>query len=102
MDGGAKLIVPASARIGRYRKAFVEELHSVAKAHITRNWEGEGYFYALEHWPYTAYRFPLWYAALVFVLAGVGALRLGRRFTLRSVSIATTVVAGLMGMVVAL
>ncbi|BBO33232.1 hypothetical protein [Lacipirellula parvula] len=47
-------------------------------------------------------RFPTWYPALVFALAGVGALRLGRRFTLRSAIIATTVVAGLLGMVVAL
>lgn len=47
-------------------------------------------------------RFPLWYAALVFALAGVAALRLSRRFTLRSATIATTVVAGLLGMVVAL
>ena len=46
--------------------------------------------------------FPLWYPALVFALAGVGALRLGRRFTLRSALIATTVAAGLLGMVVAL
>ncbi|WP_428303772.1 hypothetical protein [Lacipirellula sp.] len=46
-------------------------------------------------------RFPLWYAALVFALASIGALRLGRRFMLRSAIIATTVVAGLLGMVVA-
>jgi hypothetical protein len=46
--------------------------------------------------------FPLWYPALVFALAGIGALRLGRRFTLRSAIIATAVVAGLLGMVVAL
>jgi hypothetical protein len=42
--------------------------------------------------------FPLWYPALVFALAGVAALRLGRRFTIRSAIIATTVVAGLLGM----
>jgi hypothetical protein len=35
-------------------------------------------------------------------VAGVAALRLGRRFTLRSAIIATTVVAGLLGMAVAL
>ena len=46
--------------------------------------------------------FPLWYPALVFALAGIAALRLGRRFTLRSAIIATTVVAGLLGMAVAL
>ena len=44
--------------------------------------------------------FPLWYPA--FALAAVGVLRLGQRFTLRSAIIATTVVAGLLGMAVAL
>ena len=46
--------------------------------------------------------FPIWYPALVFALAGVGALRIGQRFTIRSALIATTVVAALLGMVVAL
>jgi hypothetical protein len=46
--------------------------------------------------------FPLRYAALVSALAGVAALRLGRRFTLRSAIIATTVLAGLLGMAVGL
>lgn len=50
----------------------------------------------------TGYFFPLWYPALIFALAGVGALTLGRRFTLRSANLATTVVAGLLGMAVAL
>jgi hypothetical protein len=45
---------------------------------------------------------PLWYASLIFALVGVAALRLGRRFTLRSAIIATTVVAGLLGMAVGL
>jgi hypothetical protein len=45
---------------------------------------------------------PHWYPALIFALAGVAALRLGRRFTLRSAIIATTVVAGLLGMAVTL
>jgi hypothetical protein len=46
--------------------------------------------------------FPLWYPALIFTLAGVASLRFGRRFTLRSAIIATTVVAGLLGMAVGL
>ncbi|WP_145434816.1 hypothetical protein [Lacipirellula limnantheis] len=46
--------------------------------------------------------FPLWYPALIFALAGVASLRLGRRFTLRSALIATTIVAGLLGMAVIL
>ena len=47
-------------------------------------------------------RFPLWYPALIFALAGVASIRLGRRFTLRSVIIATAAVAGLLGMAVTL
>jgi len=43
---------------------------------------------------------PIWYASLIFALAGVAAIKLGRRFTLRSAIIATTVVAGLLGMAV--
>lgn len=46
--------------------------------------------------------FPLWYPCLLFALAGVAALRLGRRFTLRSAILATAVVAGLLGMAVTL
>jgi hypothetical protein len=46
--------------------------------------------------------FPAWYAALVFALAGIASLRLGRRFTIRSALVATTVVAGLLGMAVGL
>ena len=45
--------------------------------------------------------FPLWYPALICALAGA-ALRLGRRFTLRSAIIAMTLVAGLLGMAVVL
>ncbi|WP_428307706.1 hypothetical protein [Lacipirellula sp.] len=48
------------------------------------------------------YYFPLWYPSLVFALAGVGALRLGSRFTLRTVIITTAIVAGLLGMAAAL
>jgi hypothetical protein len=46
--------------------------------------------------------FPHWYPALIFAIAGVAALRLGRRFTLRSAIIATTVLAGLLGLAVGL
>ncbi len=45
--------------------------------------------------------FPLWYPTLVFGLAGVAAVRFGRRFTLRSAIIATTIVAGLLAMAAA-
>ena len=46
--------------------------------------------------------FPLWYASLVFALAGVGVLRFRRQFSIRSGLICVTVVALLLGMVVAL
>ena len=58
----------------------------------------EGYFSITSSEVY----FPIWYPALIFALAGVGALRLGRRFTLRSAIIATTVLAGLLGVAVIL
>ena len=45
--------------------------------------------------------FPLWYPALVFALAGVGILRIGR-FTIRSALIVTAIVAALLAMVVVL
>jgi hypothetical protein len=50
----------------------------------------------------TGVYFPLWYLALIFALAGVAALRFRRQFTIRSALIAVSVVAALLGMVVAL
>jgi hypothetical protein len=46
--------------------------------------------------------FPLWYPALVFAIAAVAAIRVGRQFTLRSALVGMSVVAVLLGMVVAL
>ena len=46
--------------------------------------------------------FPLWYPALIFALAGVGVLRFRRQFSIRSAFIAVSIVAALLGMVVAL
>ena len=46
--------------------------------------------------------FPLWFPALVFALAAVAAMRVGRQFTLRSALVGMSVVAALLGMVVAL
>ena len=45
---------------------------------------------------------PLWYPALIFALAGVAALRFRRQFSIRSALVAVSVVATLLGMVVAL
>ena len=66
-----------------------------------KKWPRTGVFGSLE-WGNFAVYFPLWYPTLIFALAGAASLRLGRRFTLRSAIIATTVVAGLLGMAVAL
>ncbi|BBO31588.1 hypothetical protein [Lacipirellula parvula] len=46
--------------------------------------------------------FPLWYAALVFAVAAVAAIRIGRQFTLRSALVGMSVVAVLLGMVATL
>ena len=48
------------------------------------------------------YYFPLWYAALIFALAGVAAIRVSRQFTLQSALVGMTVVAALMGLATAL
>ena len=45
--------------------------------------------------------FPIWFPALIFALASVGILRIGR-FTIRAALIGTTIVAALLGMVVML
>jgi hypothetical protein len=47
-------------------------------------------------------RFPLWFPALVFALAGVGVLRFRRKFSIRSALICVSVVAALLGMAVIL
>ena len=43
-------------------------------------------------------KFPLWYPALMFALAGVGVLRFRRQFSIRSALVATTSVAALAAM----
>ncbi|WP_428303644.1 hypothetical protein [Lacipirellula sp.] len=50
----------------------------------------------------SGFYFPLWYPALVFALAAVAAIRIVRQFTLRSALVGMSVVAALLGMVVAL
>ena len=46
--------------------------------------------------------FPLWYPPLVFALGGVGVLRFRCQLSIRSALICVSVVAALLGMVVAL
>lgn len=48
-----------------------------------------------------SFYFPLWFPALIFGLASIGIMRVGR-FTIRSALLVTTVVAALFGMVVIL
>ena len=45
---------------------------------------------------------PLWYAGLLFALAGVGVLRFRRQFSIRSALVVVSVVAALLGMAVVL
>ena len=51
---------------------------------------------------HTGVHFPHWFASLIFALAGVGALCFRRQFSIRAALICVTVVALLLGMVVAL
>ncbi len=74
------------------------ELRSVPLLAVENALQQHRLFGRTDQWVY----FPLWYPALIFTLAGIAALRLGRRFTLRSAIIATTVVTGLLGMAVAM
>jgi hypothetical protein len=60
-----------------------------------------GHFVSKTYGGGAVFYFPLWYPALVFALAAVAAIRIGR-FTLRSPLVGTSVVAALLGMVVAL
>lgn len=83
-----------AAQQARFQLTSLEAPTSYAKREIVRT----GWF-----WRYgSRCRFPLWYPALIFALAGIASLRLGRRFTIRSAIIAMTVVANLFGMAVAL
>ena len=76
--------------LGRMRTLHTDEMGNIVPR--------EDYFRTYER----GFYFPMWYPALVSAIAGIAALRLGRRFTLRSAIIATTVVAGLLGMAVAM
>lgn len=57
--------------------------------------------YGVFHVSSRSLHFPLWYAALLFALAAFAAICV-RRFTIRSLFIATTIVAALLAMAVAL
>lgn len=76
----------------------VSPLNSIAKVNFAERLREHGRFGKIN----SAMYFPLWYPPLGFASAAIGFLRLGRRFTLRSAIIATTVVAGLLGITVAM
>ena len=65
---------------------------------IRNRYDEQGRFGAVD----SGFYCPYWYPPLVFASATVGALTLGRQFTIRAALIATTVVAGLLGVAVAL
>ncbi|QDT75122.1 hypothetical protein I41_43310 [Lacipirellula limnantheis] len=92
-------VAPDWSDVGRdgWRLASYE-VDSLHRDSVTSVTDESGQFGVGEGWIF----FPLWYPALIFALAGVASLRLGRRFTLRSALIATTIVAGLLGMAVIL
>jgi hypothetical protein len=69
-----------------------------ANGQLSDRFEKHGRFYVRG----TTAHFPLWYPALIFALAGVAALRFRRQFSIRSALICVSVVAALLGMMVAL
>jgi hypothetical protein len=93
----AGLTIPQGVGVSHYYKVPRAQMPNGAAA-AQEEIDGRGMFGQIGNMVF----FPLWYPALIFALAGVAALRLGCRFTLRSAIIATTVVAGLLGMAVAL
>jgi hypothetical protein len=64
--------------------------------------ETKGGFQLVSSDKYLALLLPLWYASLVFALAGVGVLRFRRQFSIRSALICVSVVALLLGLAVIL
>lgn len=101
-SSGIAVLIPRGGFVGSYYRTYIDELSNIPNPHLDRNWRGQGLFYIFRTVAYTEYRFPLWYASLVFALAGVGDLRFRRQFSIKSALIATCVVAALLGMVVTL
>ena len=94
--GEAKVAVSRNNPIRRRVAPSIKTLDGIYPIQFDRTYQSQGYFATAARSVY----FPLWYPALIFALAGGAALRFGRRFTLRSAIIVTTVVAGLLGMAV--
>lgn len=90
-----------TAIVSKHEQSFVDqgwkaEVRKKSPEIIARNrsiLDVNGWFFTRNEYVY----FPLWSPALIFALAGVVALRLSGRFTIRSALIATTVMAVLLG-----
>lgn len=113
----AFLALPLAGRIdGEVRQGFVLIDVSPSSASRSQLWgfsseklyDQQGYFYYARQYQglfgggRRSVYFPLWYPVLALGLLAVFIHRFSGRFTLRSVLIALTVVAGLLGMAVAL
>ena len=96
--GEAKVAVSRNNPIRRRVAPSIKTLDGIYLIQFDRTYQSQGYFATAARSVY----FPLWYPALIFALAGVAALRFRRQFSIRSALIAVSVVAALLGMVVAL
>jgi hypothetical protein len=92
-------VVPTSTSVVKNGWRFKSEQVDSEHASSVRNAiESSGRFGTSD----TGVYFPLWYPALIFAIAAVAALRLRRQFSISSTLAAVSIVAVLLGMVVAL
>lgn len=96
-DFPAGLTVPEGIAVNHYYKVPRAEMPPGAAA-TQAEMDSRGMFWRTGNMTF----FPLWYPALIFALTGVAALRFRRQFSIRSALICVSVVAALLGMVVAL
>ena len=96
-DFPAGLTVPEGIAVNHYYKVPMAQLPAGAAA-TQAEIDSRGRFWRTGNMVF----FPLWYPALIFALAGVAALRIRRQFSIRSALVALSVVAALLGMIVAL
>ena len=100
LDGGANLFLRSSKSIPPWKyESYPIKPGSIAR--LQEPMEGRSFGMRTVGYTYWCF-FPLWYAALLFALAGVAALRFRRQFSIRSALITMAVIASLLGMVVIL
>jgi hypothetical protein len=92
-QGGAVVSKHEESFVDQGWKADIRKMNPGVIARHRSILDVNGWFFTRNEYVY----FPLWSPALIFALAGVVALRLSGRFTIRSALIATTVVAVLLG-----